>query len=71
VASRRRRRVCARTCRRITPSVGLTQTLDQLRGQGQAGERFDGYLVPRGNVPAQVRAVIADTNAKRQAIYQK
>lgn len=51
--------------------MGLTQTLDQLRGQGQAGERFDGYLVPRGNVPAQVRAVIADTNAKRQAIYQK
>ena len=55
----------------IAPSTGLTQTLDQLRTQGQAGERFDGYLVPRGNVSAQVRAFIADTNVKRQAIYQK
>ena len=55
----------------VAPSSAFSQTLDQLRAQGEVGERFDGLLVPRGNVSAQVRAFIVDTNAKRQAIYQK
>ena len=55
----------------VAPSSAFSQTLAELRTQGQVGERFDGLLVPRGNVSAQVRAFIADTNAKRQAIYQK
>ncbi len=44
--------------------------LDAPRATGQAGERFDGYAVARGSVPAAVAATIAQVNAQRRAVYE-
>lgn len=54
-----------------TPAYVFAQSLDQIRAQGVAGERYDGFLAPRGEVSAQVRQLIIDTNAKRREIYRK
>lgn len=51
-----------------TPAVA--QSLDALRASGAVGERFDGQAVVRdAGASAQVRALVAQVNAKRGQIY--
>ena len=46
------------------------QSLDALRASGAVGERFDGLAVVRDTgASAQVRALVAQVNAKRGQIY--
>jgi uncharacterized protein YdbL (DUF1318 family) len=45
-------------------------SLDQLRASGAVGERYDGYVVARKNVPGAA-AIVAEVNAKRRRIYEK
>lgn len=48
------------------------QSLDQLRKSGVVGERYDGLaLVRDAGASSQVRAQVADVNAKRRRIYAK
>jgi hypothetical protein len=46
------------------------QSLDQAKAAGQVGERIDGYVgVVDANAPADVRALVDQVNAERQAKY--
>lgn len=46
------------------------QSLDALRASGAVGERFDGLAVVRdAGASAQMRALVAQVNAKRGQIY--
>ncbi len=50
----------------------VAQSLDKLRSAGIVGERFDGLAVVRDSgASSQVRAMVADVNAKRRRIYAK
>jgi len=46
--------------------------LDAYRADGVIAERFDGYVEIRGsNAPSEARALVADINAKRRALYTR
>jgi uncharacterized protein YdbL (DUF1318 family) len=47
------------------------RALDAPRAQGQVAERYDGYAMVRGNVPASVRNLVNRVNAERRAVYQR
>jgi uncharacterized protein YdbL (DUF1318 family) len=53
------------------PQARADAALDDAKAAGQVGERRDGYLglVDEG-APAEVRAIIADINARRREEYQ-
>lgn len=56
--------------------LGLTQAaerlLDEARAAGIVGERYDGYAVVRdASASTNVHNVVAEVNAKRQAVYQQ
>lgn len=55
------------------PSLSMAQDrpLDAPRAQGLVGERFDGYAVVRGNAPANIVALVQQTNAERKALYTR
>jgi uncharacterized protein YdbL (DUF1318 family) len=44
------------------------QSLDEMRGSGAVGERFDGYLVARD---ASAAGFVNQVNAQRKKIYQE
>jgi uncharacterized protein len=47
-------------------------SLDQAKAAGQVGERIDGYLgVVDVNAPGDVRALVDQINAERQAKYKE
>lgn len=53
-------------------SVGAqtsARLLDAPRAAGTVGERYDGYAVERGAVPADIAAVVEQVNAERRALY--
>lgn len=46
--------------------------LDTAKRQGQVGEQTDGYVgAVRPDAPAEVRALVADVNARRRAAYEE
>jgi uncharacterized protein YdbL (DUF1318 family) len=48
----------------------VAQSLDQAKAAGQVGERIDGYVgVVDANAPGNVRAMVDQVNAERQARY--
>ena len=48
------------------------QSLNKLRNSGVVGEKFNGLAVVRdAGASSQVRATVADVNAKRRRIYAK
>ena len=50
----------------------LAASLDQAKAAGQVGERIDGYVgVVDANAPADVRAMVDQINAERQAKYKQ
>ena len=44
--------------------------LDAPRAAGQVGERYDGYAVARGSVPATVTSIITQVNGQRRTVYE-
>ena len=46
-------------------------TLDDARNAGQVMETPDGYVTAKGDVPRQVKALVADVNKRRLAAYKK
>ena len=53
------------------PFAVAAPTLDELRSRGLVAERYDGYLVARGDPSAEVQPVIDHVNAERRAIYER
>jgi hypothetical protein len=48
----------------------VAQSLDQAKTAGQVGERIDGYVgVVDANAPGDVRSLVDQVNAERQAKY--
>jgi len=45
--------------------------LDDLRAQGQVGERFDGYAEARSGASEAARGLVKTVNAQRREIYEK
>ncbi len=45
--------------------------LDELRAQGQIGERFDGFAEARDDASDAARALVEKVNAQRRGIYEK
>ena len=46
------------------------QSLDQAKAAGQVGERIDGYVgVVDANAPGDIRALVDEVNAEREAKY--
>ncbi len=45
--------------------------LDELRAQGQIGERFDGFAEARDDASDAARALVKKVNAQRREIYEK
>lgn len=43
--------------------------LDAPRAAGTVGERYDGYAVARGAVPADIASLVEQVNAERRALY--
>ena len=50
------------------PPPAQAQALDELRRSGAIGERFDGFVAVRENVPGAA-AIAAQVNAERRRIY--
>ncbi len=58
----------------LAPAVlqpAAADQLDDLRAQGQVGERFDGYAEARGGASKAARALVDKVNAQRREIYEK
>lgn len=49
----------------------IADSLDDYRTRGFITERFDGYTQVRGDAPPGARALVAEVNEKRAAIYAK
>ena len=47
------------------------RALDGPRAAGQVAERFDGYAMVRGNVPASIRNLVNKVNAERRNVYRQ
>ena len=53
-------------------SVAVASPLTQPKADGLIGEQADGYVgLVRQDVPADIRKLVNDVNAKRKAGYQK
>jgi uncharacterized protein YdbL (DUF1318 family) len=55
-------------------SAGAQSTarlLDAPRAAGTVGERYDGYAVARGAVPADIASLVGQVNAERRAVYEQ
>jgi uncharacterized protein YdbL (DUF1318 family) len=48
-----------------------SRPLDAPRAAGQVGERYDGYAVVRGSVPADVAQLVDRVNAERKTVYEQ
>ena len=56
----------------LLASPVLAASLDQAKAAGQVGEQIDGFLgVVDANAPADVRTLVDQINAERQAKYQE
>jgi len=56
----------------LSISVAMAGPLDQPKADGLIGEQANGYLgLVSQNVPADVKALVRDVNAKRKSRYQK
>ncbi len=54
------------------PGPARAGSLDSYRADGVIAERYDGYVEIRdSNAPGEARALVADVNAKRRALYDK
>jgi uncharacterized protein YdbL (DUF1318 family) len=55
----------------MAPGSALADArLDAYRADGVIAERFDGYVeIRNSNAPSEARALVADVNAKRRALY--
>jgi len=54
------------------PLVAFALTLDEARAQGLVGEDWTGYVAAvSANPSAEVKALMADVNAKRKAVYEQ
>ena len=54
------------------PVSAMALTLDEAKTSGLVGEQSDGYLGSvAANATAEVKAVLADINAKRKAKYEQ
>jgi len=54
------------------PQAGWAIGLDEAKGQGLVGEQPNGYLeVVKADAAADVRALVADINAKRRQKYDE
>lgn len=55
----------------LMSTSAMAADLHSAKAQGLIGEQPNGYLgIVKSNVPADVRALVADINAKRKAHYQ-
>ncbi len=55
----------------LSISVAVAGPLDQPKADGLIGEQANGYLgLVSQNVPADIKALVRDVNAKRKARYQ-
>lgn len=55
----------------LSISVAMAGSLDQPKADGLIGEQANGYLgLISQNVPADIKALVRDVNAKRKARYQ-
>ena len=53
-------------------SSAMAGALDQPKADGMIGEQANGYLgLVRQDVPANIKALVRDVNAKRKARYQR
>jgi uncharacterized protein len=56
----------------LLAAPALAASLDQAKAAGQVGERIDGYVgVVDANAPAEVRTLVDQINAERQAKYKE
>ena len=56
----------------LAAAAAFAADLDQAKREGLVGERADGYLgLVVESAPADVRALVAEVNAKRTAEYQR
>lgn len=56
----------------MATSVAIASPLTQPKADGLIGEQVNGYIgFVTANVPADVRALVEETNAKRKAGYQR
>lgn len=56
----------------MATSVAMASSLTELKADGLIGEQVNGYIgYVTANVPADVRALVEDTNAKRKAGYER
>lgn len=56
----------------LTASVALAGPLTQPKADGLIGEQLNGYIgLVRQDVPADIKKLVDETNAKRKAGYQK
>ncbi len=56
----------------LSISVAMAGPLDQPKADGLIGEQANGYLgLVSQNVPADVKALVRDVNARRKSRYQK
>ena len=57
----------------LAPAVlqpAAADALDDLRAQGQVGERFDGFAEARGGASKAARDLVKQVNAQRRQIYE-
>ena len=52
------------------PPAGA-QSLDAYRAEGVIAERWDGLVEVRGSAPAEAARLVAEVNARRQALYRE
>ena len=56
----------------MTVSVALASALSKPKADGLIGEQANGYIgLVRNDVPADIRKLVDETNAKRKAGYKK
>jgi len=56
----------------VWSQAAMAGALDAAKAAGQVGERIDGYVgIVDANAPAEVKALVADINAKRRAKYEQ
>ncbi len=56
----------------LTTSIALASPLTQPKADGLIGEQANGYIgLVRQDVPAEIRKLVDEVNAKRKAGYQK
>ena len=55
----------------LSPAAALAADLQQVKNNGLVGEQLNGYLgLVSADATAEVRALVADVNARRKAKYE-